>query len=883
MAPEQQEFPSNPMKQDLYSQISASDVRRNNKKPKQSFVMALMVDVMRFTLFIDEKRRKYQKFFSVLSQIWVSFMVMLYTSSFVMLGIFVYSYIQFPTLIQDYFSSNGVLFEKMEIPGYIVSSVKLNGLHDKDNLYRIETLTVNSNFSDFLQGRVKSVVLEGIQLRLEKEGPSPISKTIIPLLMHLNEKSKTNLNIRVDSLEIKDAVLTVKGRDFELPIHFSLTGIYGKETSMSAYLMVNKPNLAFQGPLVIKGDKAGITFSLDVHAGHVRIPGRMAESLTGKMSLVARNEGVQSFQGQINLFQNQQEKVLKLNLMQDKNKLFKGILDLSWLNVLDGNTRDEVANLSLNMTGLVFNKKGEITTEDPISVSFKGKKSKFKIGRLITELKGKLDCLMLERCVYHLNENARVLINQLEFPYQSDLIKGVKESVVSVQKSPNLFLFPFRDRKIFFDVNIGNSFFSGRQEVSTDSVSFRSGPGKIQGEWNLSANLVQSMLDIKQVNYQTPNYSISNAQLKIDNVFDPKKRIKVSSSQVLIRNNPLFKKAFSIDYETNNGMDRVSISFPKEKIHLLMNGDIDLITGYVNAQFSLPPIELKNIGNNPSEFSDIFPKNIQKISGQVAAEGLLIGSLSGGLQGPFNLGFENVSITTDRMTVDGLNTALRIQTLKPFITASKQPIFIKRMTSIIPFDNVIATFKIDNQFLRVDELSTLIAGVPFQLNSTIIPYHDINTLLYLHQKGTNMSGVSKGLKIPNWEMKPPFEGRSSLVLSVKDRKLTVDRASVKIDNGEILYKGKKVAKPKELASGSNAHIQSGSIVFEWDEDNKEMVSLNLNLDTIVPSTKKHWLIQKTEKMSILPFFAAPTEQFSVPRVISLPVHSIFQRSELAME
>lgn len=883
MAPEQQEFPSNPMNQDLYSQIAASDIEPVVKKPRQSFVMSFMIDVMRLTLLLDEKRRVHQKLFRFMGGVWAAFMALLYTSGLVMVGILVYSYIQFPNLVQNYFARNGILFEKMEIPGYVVSTVKLKGLHDKDNSYWIDSLTVNSNFGDFLQGRVKSVVLNGVRLSLEKVSQTSKPNVLIPLLMHLNDTRKTNLSVRVDSLEIQNAVLTIKGMDFELPIQFTLTGIYGHETNMSAYLTVNKPALALQGPLLIRGDKNGTTFSLDVHTGHVAIPGRPPEDMTGQISLSTQKEQVQSFQGKINLVQNSQEKVAKLDLTRDGDNTFRGSLDLSWLNVTDQEKREERTNVVFNLMGLQFNKQGLITTDRPIAVSFRTKDGRFQIGRLNTQLKGKLECLMLDHCSYRLEENARVSISQLKFPFQSEQIQSSRESSISVRPSDQLLSFPFREGRISFEAGLGGGSFTGRRGSDNGSVSFRAGQGGIRGEWNVMTDLVSAALNMERVHYQTPDYEFTDTRLEADNVFNSDTRIKINSPKVSFKKSQWFKKPFALDYETQKGVDRIAINFPEERVRILVNGIFNPATGYMDAQVAMPPVELANFGSPLSDFSAVFPADIQTASGRIAMTGRLFGTIKNGVAGPLSLALDGVSLKTERLVVDGMSTVLQIQTLQPFVTAQKQPVFIRRVVTALPFDRIMATFKIDNQFLRVDDLSVDVAGIPLRANPTIIPYQDVNTLLYLRSQGNDLSNIVTALDIPDWQLKPPFKGQVLLPLAFRNHVLTVNRANIQVDDGNIVYTGEAKAKPHELGTATAAHIQSGNVSVDQAFDDKDIVSFGVSLETAVQPGGQHWPIRVSEKRNILSLFTEPDAVITVPSEISSAIQAVFRQSESAMK
>lgn len=261
--------PSAPKKGDLdlYAQIAAGDKEEQKQaRTQSSFMMNLMIAYMRLTLLVDSKRRQYQKVFRILGGVWAVFMALLYVSGCIMLLILVGSYMRFPTEIQQYLNANGIICEKMDIPGYIISQVELKGVHDKENTYHIDNLNISSTFADFLNRRARSVSVKGVKLTIDtNKGNDAFFSALAKLRQGDNGKS----GLRIDLLEVSNAVVTLKGKDYAVPVTLSLGGVYGNETNITAYVSVDEPSLKISGPLTIRSAGEGLEWKLSIVSGQI--------------------------------------------------------------------------------------------------------------------------------------------------------------------------------------------------------------------------------------------------------------------------------------------------------------------------------------------------------------------------------------------------------------------------------------------------------------------------------------------------------------------------------------------------------------------------------------------------------------------------------------
>lgn len=876
-----QEFPANPMNQDLYSQIAAGDEIRVEKKHKTSFIMSLMIDFMRLTLYLDEQRRTHQKLFHALGVFWAGVMVMLYLSGIMMFIILVYSYIQFPTYVRQYFERNGILFTKMDIPGYVVSRVELRDLHDKNNTYKIDRLVVHSTFSDFLNGRAKSVSLNGFRLTLEEDTNKTESDNLLGLLLHLNDMRQSQVAIQVDSLEVSDAVLTLKGRDYSLPISFSLTGVYGKETNMSAYVTVDEPWLALKGPLLIRGNARETNWELDIQSGMITFPSRPPEKLSGKIAVNTRDFKVQSVSTDIKMLFNRFEKAVQMKFDRDNKNKFKASVDLKWQDIADdGVGRNVRSNINLAMTGLVFGKGGDVKTTEPISVTMKSNYSKdLQVERLTASLRGELSCRLYDSCKYRLKNSAQLTMNRLRVPGPSDILESDRTVTMMLNPTEKMFELFFKKGLLNFDLSGTRIGFIGRRLTSEDGISLRADKANMKGTLDFLGNKTEGSLTATGISYDTPHQEIKRASLTVANIFDDEKNITLKSPQVILKNNSYLKAPFDLDYQSVDGSVRAVLKFKKEDLQIIFVGAFSPMTGSVNGQIIIPAFELSKLPKPLLSFSSIFPFGMDQVSGKMAVFGRISGTTRSELSGPMYVALRDVDFTTEQARVKGLNTVLTIQTLRPFVTAAAQQLFANEVKTVLPFQNVRMFFKIDNQFLRLSSMLASVAGIPLRSDVAIIPYKDISTLIYLKSLSQDLTPAVGRIKANGWEIGGKPQGTILLPLEIKNKQMAVKNASVRIVGGEAFYKGDAKNKPVFLEEGNQVNLINGEIMIDEPLGLSNETSVQFNLTGAIPPSGKRITIQESFRGSIRNWIQDAPLNEDVPSSIRTQQNAVFDQAE----
>ena len=583
--------PTHGRNDDLYAQIAAGDEIQTQTKRQSSIIMSLMVEYMRLTLAVDALRRNYHNFFHVLGICWSVVMSILYLSGITMFGILVASYMRFPDYVRTQLENNNILYDKMEIPGYIVSRVKIQNLHSKDNSYQIDELDISSTFADFLNRRIKDLSIKGFKLVLDAKNPAESLSKILgqtPL-------SQGTQNIRVDTLKVSDSEIVLKDDSYELPITFSLTGVYGKNVNISSYINITQPFLTVKGPLTIKSSGKQLTWDLGIQTGLIALPKRPQETLTGSIVLKTNATDIVKLTANLNLLYEKIKKTFKFSL-DKRGKQFDGDIDLSWFDLTNPSAPTEQTKLTLGLSKLDLTSAGKLETNAPVKLDFSTTLSGVKFTNLKGEFKGKLSCQLTESCKYELKDKAFLSTKNLQFSLPEGIWSSSGISSIVLTPNPNLFNFVIPNGEIKLNAGISNLSLRGKQDDITSTISAKE--LQLNGLFNIWDKSISSSLSVSDLNYNSSNYELKQTTLDIDDIFNKAQKVYFNSSHIQFKNNNLSKIPFQLSYIKENNLTSVSVSTKKNDIFLSFLGYLEPTSGDINGQFVIPEFSLNNLIKN---------------------------------------------------------------------------------------------------------------------------------------------------------------------------------------------------------------------------------------------------------------------------------------------
>ena len=822
---------------DLYAQIAAGDEAEFHAKPKSSLIMSLMIEYMRLTLALDAKRRQYQNLFHILGGIWAFLMGILYLGGLVMFIILVCSYIRLPTYIKDYLEQNGIRFNSIEIPGYVLSHVDLYGLHDDSKSYLIEKVSISSTFSDFLNRRAKSVSIKGIQANLDTENLE--NQPLIKTLSNINKMSKDGTGIRIDSLEVSDAQFTAKGRDFSFPISLALTGLYGRETNMSAFVNISEKNLKIRGPLLIKNSGDAIRWELSIQDGMLAFPNRPQETLEGKISLMTKNFNIQEITANLTMLYERLRKNFDLDLKANK-KDFDGTLSMRWTDVTNAILPEERTSITLEFEELSLSPKGDAKTTHPIKLNMTTHYSNdIQADELNATLEGQLSCQEFKTCQYRMEKPSNISMQRIKIPVIEGHLQNKGLLRFTLQPKDKFLEFLFTDGKINFDFETSTFNFRGKQEETDNPITLNLANLKFFGTFNMWEKKSSATLDMKNLNYKSDKYDLKKADILMDNVFATSGNVYFKSPSMQLKENERLKIPFAIEYTRKDNVSNLVMNIEKQSMQVLFSGYLDLISGQIDGRMVIPPVQLQKLKQPLNEASSIIPEEFQKLSGTLAAYGRVSGNLNTNIKGPFYLALSGIDLMTKDLKVFDLNTVLLIQSLDPLTTESEQKISVGLLDSFIPLSNIKLTLKLEERFAQIRNLSAILAGIPIMAEESLVPYQNVGTLVYLHSDDNNLSNAIRAIKFKDWDLSGNLKGSILFPVEIRDMALNVKNAVLQLFNADMTYTGVESKKPELLGSDKGIFVRSGTLTVDTNTDSPEHVKISMVLDTnLKPSNIK---------------------------------------------
>ena len=811
--PNSNDFPFGGPGGDLLSQIAAQDEANDSpqkKAKKPSFVINMFVELMRLTFYYDEIRRKNELTFLILGWVWAGLIFIVYLGGICALALMIYSYSQFPVYVRNFFRENNISVQNFEMPDYTFSRIELKNLQDKDKTYSIKSLIINSTFADFLQRRIKSVVLDGVTVHVSGDENGHIDFGMLPrFLVNLNMK-KTAQSIKIDTLSITNAVLELDGYNMKIPVSFSFTGVYENNTKISAPFFVKQKEMDLMGTLSVNGNAKKMSFVLDITAGTLTLPYKSPENVTAKITVDTVSSKIDKVIGNLDFVYGRNTKKFKWNMSREKD-LFRGTLDMSFVNV-DVSEKDQEmkSNISLSFDGINFKHVGDFETQRPIRVTVQSfYQPNVSISRLFSTLNGRLSC-RTDGCNYVLMRESPVSIEDMTFKYDSDTIRSVSETSFVLKPNAEEPLFVLMDNKVDYRALVDQLTFSGYRNSLVAPLSLNADRIVLKGYYPFIGSQSSASLDIERLNYSSIEQDLSDASLKIDNIFDKETPLTLNAKAVF-KNNPFFGVPVQVNLE-NKGLETKAVfSLLDGKIHVSFDGSARLNTGEFSGNVYVSPIELKDIQLPLSKVSALFPEEVREASGQIAAIGRLTWSGTSQITGPFYVALKDVGFKRGNIDVEGMNGVLLFQTLSPVTTAANQRLFIEKVKGILPFENVDARFKTDSQFIRLASLTADMAGIPVSSGSTLLPYKTTNMIVYLKNNAIDLSLLNPFIRKTGLTV--TGTGNVVLPLEFRNLKMSLKNAEMKMSEGSVVFAKESLFKPEFMEHSHKYQIKSGTFLI----------------------------------------------------------------------
>ncbi len=809
-------------------------------KKKQTIIMSAVVLFMKVTFYFDSVRRSNEGLFHFLGGLWAGFMGLIYLGGLVTLFLSVYARARLPLYLESFFSDHHLKYDSLKMADYSLSRIKVTNLHDDENKYVVPQLNIHSTFADFLQGRIRTVTADGLQLNLKSaNGNSDSLENVLKVLDIIANPMEAGLNLKVNSITINNAILNIEGKSTKIPVNFSMSGLYTKEAQVIIPFTVDEEFLKMDASLTVNGSANERQLNLSIKSGTLVLPNRAPEELQGEMNIKTSLNKVVALNSKINLNYGYNLKNIETNLERTE-KGFKGNISFV-LNNTSEKTSKPLADIFIGFDELFFSKDGFVSTSLPLQM---------KINRLVRNatllegveglLKGKLNCNLSKiECNYDLTQEAIIRYQNLSTKYKEQNININDSGAITFLPSSDVLSLKLQDSSIGLNWIMSKVDLNGYYNLPSNTLHLAADTCQLSGHFSVQIN--QDSFDVKVENglYETPALVMKGIDLMADDLYNPTAPIHFSSKEVTT-SSPLLMRPVSVDMTYLNRQIKANVRVKDSKLSLIAEGVFQPFQKNFVGQFKIPTIDLSELPFTLSDLSSVFPENLTNLSGQLIAAGQLNFAGSANVSGPFYLGLKDISFRLNDTPVEQLNGVIALQSLIPLVSAPNQNLFIGKIDTLVPLTNINASFQFENQALRLLGARSELGDESLSVASALIPYRKPSALLYL--KTDKDFDIARMTPFLNLTGVTPVGGTGSLAIpvNISENGVELSSATLKVNNVTLRQIPGKPDIMGLFQQGNNAYmIRSGQLIYDPDK------KLQVDLDGwLMPMRKREAFVQK---------------------------------------
>ena len=796
---------------ELYHQIAREDSPGETVLPKKrkSPFMMLMVAIMRFTLYIDSVRRTHEPLFHLLGFLWGLWVAFLYICGILVLVLSIYNRLRLPLYLEEQLQARDIQFESAD---YGMDRIEVHNLKGPNNSYTVDTLVVNTTFTDLLQKRIRSVIVDGLKIQLDANPNFNPIQDIPALLSHIQNPVRGNMNLKIDALEVSNARLRLVNQQMDLPITFSVQGIYNDQAKVMIPLMITKPSLSARGALMISGETKNPEWTLSITEGKVTLPRHPPEDFSGELKVILSDNTLNTVQANFKIGSGTIEKTITASFKK-KNDGLAGQL------VWNKNNKTESAhssNLSVDVAYLsLFGKQALTTRGELVIKSQQFDAPDFGFKSLNAPLEAEITCPDWQKCSLSVVAPSKVSIQSAWINYQRQKFQTKKPLQFNVQPQNNAVSF----QTVVDGQDFVTSFLLPLQDVVFESANVESGAGLSLNASDLElkgrfADQVQLAVASQKMSYKATTLAFNNASLNIGDIFQETSPVSLNGRDVTVAGMPLLSHPFNLVFNKVGEKSTAHLTFKGQPIDLKLDGQLSVDKKTFVGQIDLRPFDLSKLTISPQELWPNLPTSISRLSGQMAVRGQLQWAGGQNIKGPLYLGLKDVSFYVDKTPVSGVNTVLTMDALSPFMTREKQHVFVKNIDSLIPFNSVDVVFQVDSQNFKLMQLAVVGGGLPLMASQSVFSLQN-NVLISLkNNRSFDAPIINQAVNLENIRLSSGLAS-VSVPVELRDGLISVPNVTVRVQDAVAQWPADTYKDVFDKASGY--FVRNGQIIMNQDK------------------------------------------------------------------
>ena len=741
-----------------------------------------------------------------------------------------------PLELENFFESHHLKYESLKMADYSLSKINVFNLHDDEGKYLIPQLNIHSTFADFLQKRIRTVTADGLKLNL-KQGDSQKNglENILGVLGMMANPMEMGLDLKINAISIKNAVLNIEGKGTQIPVNFSMSGLYTNDSQVIIPFAVNEDFLKMDASLAISGDRSDRKLDLTINSGKLTLENRPPEDMQGNVTIQLSGNKVTDIRSKLNLNYGHSLKVIETALNNAENG-FDGTLSFVYKNTAEKDADlKPLANLFFDFKELKISSEGKIETTAPLHV---------KIDRLVynsallegvsSDLNGQLSCSLKEgECAYTLREQAKALYSKIALKYKGQSIEINEAGAVLFRPTSNTLSCKLANSELALNWDLSEVNLTGFYNTQANFLNLKTNSARMIGHFWDDFQRNNFNIVVHEAAYLTPYLGMEGINLEAENLMDETSPVNFSARNIKT-SSTLLTQPVSVNITYLNRQIKADVSVDDSDIKLTAEGVLKPFQRMFVGQFRLFPVNLGELPFSLSELSPLFSKKITNLSGEVMAMGQLNFSSPTNIGGPLYVGLKDVNFDFEGTKIQNVNSVIALQSLAPLVSAPKQVVSIGKINSRVPLTNLIGSFQLENQALRLLNVDAELGKEPLMMTNALIPYRSPNALLYLKSaKDFKMESFVPYLNIPGATVLGGT-GSLSIPISVSEGEIDLTSVVLKMNNVTLQKDKNKKDVIGLFQKGNDAYmIRTGQFIL----DNSNYLQVDLD-GWLMPMRKK---------------------------------------------
>ena len=769
---------------ELYRHISQEDaVMPVVKKDEKSPLIEFMAKVMRVALYFDSVKHTHELLFRRLNALWGFLMAILYISGILMLLFSIYNRVQFPSYMEQQMKTQGIQFESAT---YDMDHIEMHNLKGPDGLYSVDTLIARTTLVDLLQKRIRSVVLDGVNVYLNTSSDFNPIQDIPTILTQLQNPLKGETDLTIGALTVNNAKLKFQDSQVALPLSFSLEGVYDRKTKIMIPLSMNQPFLKFKGVLSVSDTAKNPTWVLNISSGNITLPRSAPEDFTGEIKLTLANQKLETLDAAFHLKTGTIQKEITANFKPKDEKGLTGTLSWARNHETESNLS---SNMSMDFSYLTFSSKEPLRTSGTITI----RSTQFNLnGISFTSLHQPMDadiiCHTWKECTFNLKKETTVKLSNFQLEYNQQKFKAADALHFTIPATNDLCLMDAEksDFSLTFNVPLTDVIFESDDETSSVPVDLTSKSFQLTGVW---ADEPRLTIQAQGLNYTSDTASLKQGILNIADLLQDTTPITLQAQEMLLFDTPVLSQPFQLNFKMVGTQAAAQLKFKSLPFLANLEGQFSLQKHTFVGQINVAPFDLKNISIPLNTLWPNIPNSIQNASGKVAIRGQLSWNNGRAVGTPLYLGLKDVSFNLGNTKIQGLNTVITMESLSPLTTKSNQHLFIKQVNALVPFTNLDMQFQLEDQSVKINQLLAFIGNMSVGLPpSAITPKNGVLTLDLKNNQNINLSSAQESVQLEGIQVN---SGTASIAIpvNISANAVAIPNITMRLQDTQLTRKG----------------------------------------------------------------------------------------------